>query len=99
MHSQCRRGLRQPLPLSPMLPICEKEEGEKGLVQVKLWPVQLQHFPRGLVAATARRLVAPAGDVVVYVNARESSCWEECIFARVMSGILRRVEVRLQACV
>jgi len=99
MHSQCRRGLRQPLPLSPMLPICEKEEGENGLVQVKLWPVQLQHFPRGLVAATARRLVAPAGDVVVYVNARESSCWEELIFARVMSGILGRVEVRLQACV
>jgi hypothetical protein len=35
----------------------------------------------------------------VYVNARESSCWEELIFARVMSGILGRVEVRLQACV
>ena len=94
MHSQCRRGLRQPLPLSPMLPICEKEEGEKGLAQVKFWPVQLQHFLRGFVAVTALRLVTPAGDV--YVDARTLSCWEECIFSRVMSGILGRVEVRLQ---
>jgi hypothetical protein len=94
MHAQCRRGLRQPLPLSPTLPICEKEEGEKGLVQVKLWAVQLQHFLRGFVAAAAHRLVSPAGDVSV--NARAWSCWEEFIFARVMRGIWGRVEVRLQ---
>ena len=94
MHSQCRRGLRQPLPLSPMLPICEKEEGERGLAQVRFWPVQLQHFLRGFVAITALRLVTPAGDV--YVDARTLSCWEECIFCRVMSGTLGRVEVRLQ---
>jgi hypothetical protein len=63
-------------------------------LQPEYFPVQLQRFLRGCVAAATQRLVKPLGDECVC--ARTMLIWENRIFTRVMSGFVSRVEVRLQ---
>jgi hypothetical protein len=48
--------------------------------------------------ATAHAFVtAPASDVGVFVHARKKMIWMNRIFMRVLSGIVAKEEVRLQA--
>jgi hypothetical protein len=81
--------LKQPLFLT-----CQQQGEGEGLPHVKFWPQQLQRFLRGCVAATAQRLVAPCGDQ--HVTKWTLSLWKNRIFLRVMSGFVKKVEVRLQ---
>jgi hypothetical protein len=78
-----RRSLRQPLP---------------SLAHLAVPPLRLQRFLRGCVAFTADALVtAPARDVSVFVEAQKKMIWGNCIFMRVLNGIVVKEEVRLQA--
>ena len=65
------------------------------LAQLAFSPKLLRRFLRGCVVTTAHRVVtAPA---IEYNGAWIVSIWRNHIFARVMSGIVLREEVRLQA--
>jgi hypothetical protein len=62
---------------------------------LEFWPMQLQRFLRGCVTALAQRLVVHLGDVCVH--RKRILFMKKCIFERVMSGFVMRIEVRLQA--
>ena len=63
-------------------------------MQLEFLPLQLQRFLRGCVLATAHALVTPPADAFVYPRDR----WRfiDRILVRVMSGFVRRAEVRRQ---
>ncbi len=61
-------------------------------LQLQFPPLQLQRFLRGCVLAAAHALVTPPAYERVDPAAWR---WSHCIFVRVMSGFVRRAEVRL----
>jgi len=63
-------------------------------MQLEFLPLQLQRFLRGCVLATAHALVTPPADAFVY--ARDQWRFIDRILVRVMSGFVRRAEVRRQ---
>jgi hypothetical protein len=67
-----------------------------SFMQLQFPPLQLQRFLRGFVLATAHRLVTPPASVFRLVHARTKSRWMDRIFVRVMSGFVRKAEVRWQ---
>ena len=62
------------------------------LAQLVFEPRQLQHFLRGCVLFTACRLVIEGGSMWRYDQSR-NSCWVHFIFVRVLSGVVKRVQV------
>ena len=63
-------------------------------MQPQLLPLHLQRFLRGFVLATAHQLVIPPASLLRLVHARTKSRWSDRIFVRVMSGFVRKAEVR-----
>ncbi len=63
-------------------------------MQLEFSPLQLKRFLRGCVPATARTLVAPPAGM--YADQTTTRCCMRRIFVRVMSGFVKRAEVRRQ---
>ena len=76
-----QRSRRPPLPFLPSM-------------QPEFLPLQLQRFLRGCVLATAHALVTPPAKGFLY--ARDRWRFIDRILVRVMSGFVRRAEVRRQ---